>query len=393
MKMRTLAVPLSLSLAASVAGSLPISASETSDATARTRDHAQGLANQGLGKMIGAIDNRYQIQMSLTRSGSDIEGSYSYTAVGKPLTLRGTIDASGNVQMTESDDKGDVTGTFNGHLVGGKRLVGQWTSGKAGEAPLPFIVCTESDANALDDGCDGVIIVQVTKKAAKAKRPYFPDTEAVVRYPQLVTTGLANKLVAAKLKSAVSLQNSGWPGPDELLRAVKQGDTWLDEFSYSVTYNRNYLLSFDFEESGSAAYPSFFDFHNVINTRTGRHVRAVDAFTPEGVRQLKRQLQLRMDAEATQAMKQADGTGESIKDLLVGEGTITDKLLDTFSLSEKGVTFHHDWHFPHVVLAMEPAGEYFFSYPSLKPYIRSDGPLAVFVKDTNKQEMKLEGSK
>ena len=51
------------------------------------------------------------------------------------------------------------------------------------------------------------------------------------------------------------------------------------------------------------------------------------------------------------------------------------KNLDEFSVSDKGVTFLYDAGFPHASRALQPAGEYFFSYAELLPYIKRNGPL------------------
>ncbi|HYJ45883.1 MAG TPA: hypothetical protein VEV81_04655, partial [Pyrinomonadaceae bacterium] len=54
--------------------------------------------------------------------------------------------------------------------------------------------------------------------------------------------------------------------------------------------------------------------------------------------------------------------------------------LDDFSVGARGITFLYDAGFPHVVQALEPVGRYFFSYAQLKPYIKRDGPLALFIR-------------
>jgi hypothetical protein len=54
--------------------------------------------------------------------------------------------------------------------------------------------------------------------------------------------------------------------------------------------------------------------------------------------------------------------------------------LDQFVVSDAGLTFLYDAGFPHVIQAIEPEGEYFFSYAQLAPHIRRDGPLGRFLK-------------
>jgi hypothetical protein len=52
--------------------------------------------------------------------------------------------------------------------------------------------------------------------------------------------------------------------------------------------------------------------------------------------------------------------------------------LDEFSVSDKGVTFIYDAGFPHVIQALQPDGQYFFSFAEHRPHIKNSGPLAVF---------------
>jgi hypothetical protein len=52
--------------------------------------------------------------------------------------------------------------------------------------------------------------------------------------------------------------------------------------------------------------------------------------------------------------------------------------LSDFTVSNKGITFHYDYGFPHVALALQPDGEYFFSWTTLKPYIKSSGLFSQF---------------
>ena len=54
--------------------------------------------------------------------------------------------------------------------------------------------------------------------------------------------------------------------------------------------------------------------------------------------------------------------------------------MDDLSIYGRGVTFYFDAGFPHVIQALEPDEEYFFSYAELRPYIKRNGPLAVFVR-------------
>jgi len=61
----------------------------------------------------GTIAN-ISIEMQLLRDGDRLSGTYFYPKVGKNISLTGTVDSSGNVALTESDDAGKQTGLFKG---------------------------------------------------------------------------------------------------------------------------------------------------------------------------------------------------------------------------------------------------------------------------------------
>lgn len=75
----------------------------------------------------GQINNKLNIQMILTRQGSVLSGIYFYTAIGKDLYLKGTVDPKGNIRLDEFDDRGKQTGTFKGVLMKGK-MSGIWST-------------------------------------------------------------------------------------------------------------------------------------------------------------------------------------------------------------------------------------------------------------------------
>ena len=62
----------------------------------------------------GRIAGTIAIEMTLTRDGDRLTGSYLYPKVGKNINLAGTVDKDGNVQLRESDESGKDTGVFKG---------------------------------------------------------------------------------------------------------------------------------------------------------------------------------------------------------------------------------------------------------------------------------------
>src|SRR6266478_7682603 len=62
----------------------------------------------------GTIANNLPVEMTITRDGDRLTGTYFYPKVGKNINLAGTIDKNGNVELKESDDSGKDTGIFKG---------------------------------------------------------------------------------------------------------------------------------------------------------------------------------------------------------------------------------------------------------------------------------------
>ena len=87
----------------------------------------------------GTINEKYGIQMNLTRSATEMMGTYFYITKDTDIDLSGTIAEDGSFTMTETVDEKD-TGVFQGRLQeDGRKLEGTWTSGAGGKL-LPFVV-------------------------------------------------------------------------------------------------------------------------------------------------------------------------------------------------------------------------------------------------------------
>lgn len=70
-----------------------------------------------------------QVQLTMTRHGNDVAGSYEYASQHKPIQLRGHTLPSGDYEISELDARGQETAKFTvNDLWGG--LNGIWQSGK-----------------------------------------------------------------------------------------------------------------------------------------------------------------------------------------------------------------------------------------------------------------------
>ena len=200
---------------------------------------------------------------------------------------------------------------------------------------------------------------------------------ATVVYP--VISGLKDPGTLRRVQSILTVKNAF----DTSLEEYRQ-DTWLDEFSFKVNFNQNYILDLTFTQSGSGAYPDTHTKHFALNLRTGTIIRASDVFVGEKLQSLAALVNRKLQGELQQILKENSGSGSDaedtriIKDSQEGLEFKRENLAD-FSVGAKGVTFLYDAGYPHAIQAFEPTGRYFFTYAELKPYLKRDGLLWQFL--------------
>jgi len=227
---------------------------------------------------------------------------------------------------------------------------------------------------------DRVLIETKTVTFVRGKKGQkYPDyKEAIVKYPQV--TGLTDPAVMRNVQSAISLKSVFGQSLAEL-RAEFLASWWLSEIDYTVNYNQNSLLDLTFTMSGSGAYPSSFNKHRLVNLKTGKVVKAADVFKRESLSTIATMVNKAMQAEVKQAIANGDKEGADLREQLKNQRFQT-RHLDSFTISNKGITFLYDFGFPHVILALQPSGKYFLSYNQLKAHIKPDGALKVFIPNT-----------
>ena len=117
--------------------------------------HLSGISLTGTTyiKLKGKIGENLSITMDITKTQDastkkqTISGSYYYDRIGLPIDINGTLTDAGNIELTESNSKGDVTGTFKGTLSADNRMQGVWINPKTKkETPFALTEATENIA-------------------------------------------------------------------------------------------------------------------------------------------------------------------------------------------------------------------------------------------------------
>jgi hypothetical protein len=230
---------------------------------------------------------------------------------------------------------------------------------------------------------DGVVLEKKTVvivRRGKVARDFPEKKRATISFP-VIKGGLSNQAVLNKVRSLLQVKNIFDTSIEEY-----RAETWLEEFDYTVNYNKSYILDITFMQSGSGAYPDTQQKHLAINLKTGRLIKAADIFKSGSLDELTAVLDKKLQAEIKQRLKDIeqskDYDAEEKKSLpemfenLKFEATN----LDEFSISDKGITFMYDAGFPHVVQALQPDGQYFFSYAELGAYLKHKGSAASLIQ-------------
>jgi hypothetical protein len=156
---------------------------------------------------------------------------------------------------------------------------------------------------------------------------------------------------------------------------------WLEEADYKVLYNRNGILSISEWMEGTAAYPDGVTKYVNIDLAAGRRLATADIF--QDLRSLAAMIKKKQAAEvkaSIEQMKKDPENSDVDPGQLFAEIDFKSEDIKEFSVSEKGITFYYDYGFPHAIEALQPTGEFFFTWLQLKPYIRRDGLLARFLR-------------
>jgi hypothetical protein len=217
----------------------------------------------------------------------------------------------------------------------------------------------------------------VITRTGRIARDFPERRKAVVRYP--IVQGLVDATALRRLRNTLSMKNVFGSS-----LAEARTEPALLSFDYEVNYNQNYLLDITFTDETEGAYPETHRKHFLMNLKNGRVIKAADAFDPGSLATLTRLANEKLKAEVVELVKVNEEDKESDADQ---KSAVRDQLkqlefkrgsLDNFSVSDQGVTFLYDAGFPHVIRAMQPDGQYFFSFTELRPHIKSNGPLGIF---------------
>jgi hypothetical protein len=209
-------------------------------------------------------------------------------------------------------------------------------------------------------------------RSGKEVRDFPERRKAIVRYP--ILRGLSDAAVLRRIQTALGINTA--------LKEFRENPGLL-QFDYKVNYNKNYLFDITITEEAEGAYPEMNSKHFLFSLKTGRTIKAADAFDAASLaglagmadQKLKDEIKelLQINEEGTSDADQKSDIRDQLNSLAFGVEHLND-----FMVSDNGVTFLYNARFRHAIRALQPNGEYFFSHAELRRYIKSSGPLGVF---------------
>jgi hypothetical protein len=215
--------------------------------------------------------------------------------------------------------------------------------------------------------------VKITPKKTTYKRPK-PQMDFKKKFT--VTRPLvkaATPALSRKIEAALSYEKNF----QFTIREEMTEMQWLEDASYNVLYNMGDILSVSLFIEGSGAYPSSSTKWVVVDSRTGVKQTPAMVFTNlAGLAAMIAKDQKAEIAEGIKEIKKDPDFEDPDPSTLFTDAKFTTADLKDFSVDAKGVTFHYNYSLPHVIQALQPAGEFSYTWEQIKPYIKRGGLLS-----------------
>lgn len=217
--------------------------------------------------------------------------------------------------------------------------------------------------------------VSITKRKVTYTRPKpiadFKKT-FTVNYPKVKA---ATPAVSRKIENTISYAKIF----EFNLQEEKTEIQWLEEADFEIGYNKNGILSILLSMSGTGAYPSVATKTIVVDLKTGNQIKPADIFTNlNGLAAENKKRQQDEMKKAREDYKKDAETADFDGSPYFDDADFKLENLNNYKITDEGVTFMYDYGFPHVALALQPDGEYLFTWAELKPYIKKGGLLEKF---------------
>ncbi|HEX7294548.1 MAG TPA: DUF3298 and DUF4163 domain-containing protein [Pyrinomonadaceae bacterium] len=361
-------------------------AQQTSASASPQQNHAEGGATTVPSEtkyFKGSIGNTLDLQMKLVKTGDQISGHYVYQKIGTKISLRGTVDNTGNIVLQEFDPSNKQTGEFRGVWTTNKEdnlasIAGNWSKppgDKNADKKTAFSVHEEPIFLT-----GNVEILNKQIKESNKKLMYEIDAN----YPEITgssnpnTEKLNQVLRGFVTKQVATFKKEMAPKPDEEPRP--QGSMGSDiNVAYTIALAQDDLVSIQFDVGSyyqGAAHPN--SYTEVVNydLKNGKQLKLADVFKA-GAKYLQA-LSIYCIEDLKKQAKQK-GSGSMLEDASIKEGAgPTSKNYESWTITKKGLGINFDSY----QVGPYAAGPQFVMVPysAIKEHVNPDGPLGQFVK-------------
>jgi hypothetical protein len=187
------------------------------------------------------------------------------------------------------------------------------------------------------------------------------------------TVRASSSALSRKIEGALSYEKAFSFTVKEEIREIQ----WLESATYEVIYNKGNVLCVSLNIEGSGAYPDGSTKYIVVDTSTGAKQTPAMVFADlKGLASLVAKDQKKEIALAIKEIKKDPEFQDPDPSTLFADSKFTSADLKNFSVTRSGVTFHYDYGFPHVIQALQPSGEFKYSWAQIRPFLKPGGLLA-----------------
>lgn len=307
----------------------------------------------------GEIASKYPIRMQLTRTGNELTGTYAYIKVGKDIPLAGSVDNEGKFSIQETDDKGKITGVFEGRFSSATQLAGNWRNPDTGKE-MPFSLQEANETVATKSIMVGAGIPLLENSFTLEGKN---GIDGEYTFPYLLGKGT----VVNKINGALSAKSLTDETIDDIKTNFKECSCGTVGVSYNINYNANNILDISVFVETLGAYSSGYVNRLTFDTRTGEKLSISSILKPASLTQLAFECDQLLQERIKKSIAEADeGEGADWLKELTQDRKFETEHLNNFSISPEGITFYYPFGFPHAALALEPDDAFLFTFNQLK---------------------------
>lgn len=234
----------------------------------QTTEVSQEFPKSFYKKMTGTIGDNIPVTFDLVKTDSTLQGTYYYNKVKQPLTLTGRFINKTEVEFSEVDDNGEITGRFEGEFTDANTLEGAWFNPENSKTlPFKLTEINENVASATFEylSKENCAIAELNKKLPADEISELDTTCSSITV-EMIKIEAQNPTATEKINKAIAqaiadASGEGFASVQDLLNSVdnigKEEDDYefltLDVTSSIVTNDDNILsilVSEDFYAGG-----------------------------------------------------------------------------------------------------------------------------------------------